>query len=774
MKQFIILLIAVLCFSCTSSEENLEIIPYPNYLIKKTGKFKVEQQTKIIIPDSSVIDVHAIAEEFSVQFRKVSGIDLSILPASQGKDATGAIVFRFNSDLDKEAYNLTITKQRVVIEASHDAGFFYAIQTIKQLFPEVIYGKELVAIEWTLPCLEIKDAPRFKYRGMHLDVARHFFNVEEVKRYIDILALHKLNTFHWHLTDDQGWRIEIKKYPKLTSIGGWRKGTVIEKKWGNYDNIAYGGFYTQEEIREVVDYAAQHFITVIPEIDLPGHMVAALASYPHLGCLDKNYEVYQDWGVSNDVLCVGKESTFDFLEGVMAEVMELFPSEYIHIGGDECPKTRWEKCPHCQRRIKELGLKTDERYTTEHYLQSYAISRIGKFLNDHGRKIIGWDELLEGGIAPNATIMSWRGIDGGIEAARQHHDVIMTSNSHFYFDYYQSLDTENEPFGFGGYVPVEKVYSFNPQPEVLNEDEQKHIIGVQANLWTEYIKTNEHLEYMLLPRLAALSEVQWTQDTQKDWKRFLNNTGHIVKIYDAMGYNYAKHIFEISSQYSVDPDKKGVLVTLETQGDTPIFYSIDGSEIISYKKPVSIDRTCIFRADVKRENMQTRSLTRSFVFNKATGCQIEMHSNPKEKFVFAGAPVLVDGLRGSLEFDSGYWLGFESDPLDVTITFPELTNITSVNIGSLINIGAWIFPPVSMEVYNVGNDNAATLIKREEFPTINEKDKDLVEMKEYGCSFSKIQAKKLRVRAEPQKSLPKWHGGKGQKAFLFIDELIIE
>lgn len=561
MKQFFIILVAVLFFSCGSSVENsYNIVPYPNSLVGKRGNFLIGKDTKIILPDNASGEVTMVANQFTSQFAIISEINLTIEPISKAINTDGAIVLSLNADLPEEAYNLTVTKKSVTIEASQGAGFFYAIQTMKQLLPAAIYGKEKLTTEWTIPCVEIKDKPRFKYRGMHLDVARHFFDVEEVKRYIDILAVHKVNTLHWHLTDDQGWRIEIKKYPELTTIGSQRKGTVIKKEWGNYDNIPYGGFYTQDEIREIVDYAAGHFITVIPEIDMPGHMVAALASYPHLGCIGKDYEVFRDWGVSEEVLCVGKESTFTFIEDVLTEVMELFPSEYIHIGGDECPKTRWEKCPHCQRKINELGLKADEKFTAEHYLQSYAISRVEKFLNRYSRKIIGWDEILEGGIAPNATIMSWRGTDGGIEAARQHHDVIMTPTSHFYFDYYQSSDTENEPFGFGGYVSVERVYSFDPIPKELTPEEQKHIIGVQANLWTEYIKDNQHLEYMLLPRLAALSEVQWMNEGQRDWKRFLNNMEHISKIYDIMGYNYGKHIFGVTGHYSINPEEKGILV----------------------------------------------------------------------------------------------------------------------------------------------------------------------------------------------------------------------
>lgn len=775
MKQFFSLFISILCFLGNPSAANsYTIVPYPNYLIEHTGEFHLNKQTKIILPDNSSEDIHMVANQFAAQLKKVSGIDLPVVSGSKNENDGQSIVFRFDENIAKEGYNLIVEQQNILIEASQGAGFFYAIQTIKQLLPVAIYENNEISAEWTIPCVEIKDVPRFGYRGMHLDVARHFFDVEEVKKYIDILSVHKVNTLHWHLTDDQGWRIEIKKYPKLTTIGSQRTGTVIKKEWGNYDNIPYGGYYTQDEIREIVDYASRHFITIIPEIDMPGHMVAALASYPHLGCIGKDYEVFRDWGVSEEVLCIGKESTFTFLEDILTEVMELFPSKYIHIGGDECPKTRWKKCPHCQQRIKELGLKTDEKYTAEHYLQSYAISRVEKFLNNHGRQIIGWDEILEGGVAPNATIMSWRGIDGGIDAARQYHDVIMTPNSHLYFDYYQSLDTDNEPFGFGGYVSVERVYSFDPIPKELNKEEQKHIIGVQANLWTEYIKSNEHLEYMLLPRLAALSEVQWINEGQRDWKRFLNNMEHISGIYDTMGYNYAKHIFGVTGHYSINPDEKGILITLETLGNAPIYYSIDEGQRILYKEPVHIANSCTFNAQVKRDNMLTQPLVKTFTFNKATGCRIEMNTQPKDKFSFAGASILVDGLRGNTDFGTGFWLGYESEPLDVIITFPDMTEISSVKAGSLLQIGAWIFPPVNMEVYVSENGQDFISVGKEEFPKIEEKDKDLIKIKEYECPFDKTFAKKIRVIINPLNTIPDWHGGKGKKAFLFIDELIVE
>ena len=379
--------------------------------------------------------------------------------------------------------------------------------------------------------------PAISYRGMHLDVGRHFFPIEFVKKYIDLLALHNMNTFHWHLTEDQGWRIEIKKYPKLTEIGAWRDRTVIGRNTEEYDNTRYGGFYTQEQAKEIVKYAGERYITVIPEVDLPGHMLAALAAYPEMGCTGGPYEVCPRWGVFEDVLCIGNEKSMQFLEDVMAEIIDIFPSKYIHIGGDEAPRTRWEKCPKCQARIRTEKLKADKNHTAEDRLQSYCMTRIEKLLNSKGRQIIGWDEILEGDVAPNATVMSWRGSAGGIKAAQLGHDVIMTPNDYCYFDYYQSEDTRHEPFAIVCFCALEKVYSLNPTAS-LTEEQAKHILGTQANLWTEYIPTSEQVEYMVLPRMAALADVQCTQLEKKDYTNFTTRLAGLIGLYRRDGLNY--------------------------------------------------------------------------------------------------------------------------------------------------------------------------------------------------------------------------------------------
>ena len=541
MKQiFTILSLALVLMSCSKevTRTDIGIIPQPASVEIYEGTFNAA---------GAAFEADALCETV---LNAISTFENNLVAASGAASGTSGSKFVFKADqsLGEEEYTIEVSAKKAVVKASGLNGFVYALESIKQLLPAEIYtGAPSAATCWCLPCLKIQDEPRFGYRGMHLDVSRHFFDANEVKKYIDIMAIHKLNVLHWHLTDDQGWRLEIKKYPQLTEHGAIRKQTIIghgrDRK--GYDNTPYGeGFYyTQDQVKEIIDYAAAKGIEIIPEIDLPGHMLAALACFPELGCTGGPYDVWGRWGIADDVLCVGKEETMKFLEDVLAEVADLFPSEYVHIGGDECPKVRWEECPHCQAKIAELGLKDDDKHKAEHYLQSYVTNRMEQFLSTKGKKIIGWDEILEGEIAPNATVMSWRGVEGGLEAVRMGHDAIMVPYTHLYLDYYQSKDTANEPLAIGGYVPVELVYSFEPFTEDMTDEEKSHILGIQANLWTEYIPTDAQLEYMLLPRMSALSEIQWCEPENKDYERFLGNMESMRKIYDILGYNYAKHIF---------------------------------------------------------------------------------------------------------------------------------------------------------------------------------------------------------------------------------------
>jgi len=513
------------------------IMPAPVSLVTSSGHFHFVEGSSIVV--SPLNDQTARAADFlATMLRNSTGMSI---PVHEGTKALRHDVFMAidaTLDLGAEGYTLDVTSDKIVITAPSAAGLFYGVQTVRQLLPPQVESKSGTndIRSFIVPKCKISDEPRFSYRGMHLDVCRHIFSVDEIKSYLDVMALNKFNTFHWHLTDDQGWRIEIKKYPELTEKGSVRKETLIGHYWAKtqkYDGTPYGGYFTQDQIREIVKYASDSFINVIPEIEMPGHALGALKAYPYLSCTGGTFEVATKWGVFPDVFCAGKETTFTFLEDVLDEVMGLFPYSYIHIGGDECPKDRWEVCPDCLKRMKDENLKN----ATE--LQSYFTKRIERYLNDHGRKIIGWDEILEGGIAPEATVMSWRGIAGGIDAARQGHDVIMTPGTHLYLDYYQSADT-TQPLAIGGYSPLEWVYSFEPLPSELTKEEQKHILGLQGNVWTEYIPTFDHLETMAFPRAFAIAETGWTPLAKKDFEDFLLRFNAQKARYDIMGVNYFK------------------------------------------------------------------------------------------------------------------------------------------------------------------------------------------------------------------------------------------
>ena len=774
MKKLLLTLAAgiVLC-SCGSHDPQIAIVPYPNHLETGRGTYRVTDRPVTCDSRTDERTQRAVVG-FAARLATVTGGTNPVTVA----DEVPASGIRFVTDesLPAEGYELNVDGEGIEVRASQFPGFLYALQSLEQLLPAAVYGTEPAPdAAWEVPCVKIADAPRFAYRGMHLDVARHFFSVDEVKRYIDVMAIHKLNTLHWHLTDDQGWRIEIKRYPELTAVGSIRKATVVRKEWGTYDGTPYGGFYTQDEIRDVVKYAADRGVTVIPEIDLPGHMLAALTAYPELGCTGGPYEVWGRWGVADDVLCPGREKTFEFLEGVLTEVMELFPSEYIHIGGDECPKVRWEKCPRCQAKIRQLGLKDDGEHTAEHYLQSYVTDRIGKFLAQHGRRIIGWDEILEGRAPSDAVVMSWRGSEGGIAAAKLGHDVIMTPNSHFYFDYYQSLDTDAEPFGIGGYIPMEQVYSYDPAFPELTPEQQKHILGVQANLWTEYVLSDEHLEYMLLPRLAALSEVQWCLPETKDWNRFIGSF-RMDEIYSQMGYEFAKHIFGVTASYAVDPETGGVVMTLTTQGGAPIRYTLDGSDPTAssplYKAPVTIGESCTFKAAALREGMQTPVYARKFDFNKATGRRIALNAAPTLKYTYGGASLLVDGYRGGPVYSNGAWIGFLNEPLDVTIDMQGAKPYSAVTVESLVEKGEWVFPPSSVGVYLSDDGSEFTEAALMSVPQETAGSPDGV--KPFKVLFPETSARYLRVVARTVDPIPAWHGAAGQKAHMFVDEIIVE
>ena len=543
MRSIIFIALSVLVLSCSNkyqevlnSENDYQIIPKPKELTITKGRFLLSSNTVII----NSANLNQEAKYLADMLNSISGIKITL--KSSGSKNTNIKLKIDNSIKNNEGYKLSIKYNAIVISGKTNIGVFYGIQTLRQLLPAEIENIGNEISELTIPAVKIIDSPRYKYRGMHLDVGRHFFSVAFIKKYLDLIAMHKMNSFHWHLTEDQGWRIEIKKYPKLTEIGGFRKGTAIGLAGTKnapyiYDDVPYGGFYTQEEIKDIVAYAKARHITVIPEIELPGHSSAALAAYPQFGNTKGPYEVAKRWGIFNETFAPTEE-TFSFLEDILKEVMELFPSKFIHIGGDEVIKKEWKESSYAQKVIKREKLKN------ENELQSYFIRRIEKFLNANNRKIIGWDEILEGGIAPNATVMSWRGVEGGIAAAKQHHTVIMTPGTHCYFDYYQVGEEGQKKEALTGskrYTTVEKVYSYEPTPSVLNAEERKYILGAQGNVWTEYMPTWNLVEYNVLPRMTALSEVVWSTKKNRNWEDFHKRLKQMVKRYDALGYNYAKH-----------------------------------------------------------------------------------------------------------------------------------------------------------------------------------------------------------------------------------------
>ena len=516
-----------LFMAAAGTTANYNVIPLPQQIsLTAKAPFVLNAATPIVYPEGNA-DMQRNADFLAGYINDNTGLQLQTT-AAKGKNAIRLVIDK--KAAQAEGYTISVTAKEVLISGSTPQGVFYGIQTLRKSLP---VGKDIAQVE--LPAAIIKDAPRFGYRGMHLDCGRHFFPISFVKKYIDLLAMHNMNTFHWHLTEDQGWRIEMKKYPRLTDFGSKRTETVMGRNSDVYDGTPYGGYYTQDEAREIVKYAADRYITVIPEIDMPGHMQAALACYPELGCTGGPYDVRRRWGISDEVLCLGNEQTYDFCENVLDELMQIFPSKIVHIGGDEAPHRRWEQCPKCKAKMAELGIDVKK-------LQGYFTNRIEKFVNSKGRRILGWDEILDGDINQSAMVMSWRGLEPGIKAAHKGHDVIMSPVDYAYFDYYQVKDTQREPLSIGGFLPVEKVYSYDPLPNDVAPEVQKHILGVQANLWTEYIDNENFAEYMVLPRMSALAEVQWS-NAKKDFEAFKNRLTRFTEMYDLYHLTYAKYLW---------------------------------------------------------------------------------------------------------------------------------------------------------------------------------------------------------------------------------------
>lgn len=754
-KKFLFLLLLI--FTTVFSQNQLPIIPQPKSIVLGEGSFVLNNKT-VIQSEEDSFEAKYLQEIIKQQL----GFDLKIVTSTK---AHSRIIFA-NKIIEKkksfkEWYTLSISKNDVIITATEAHGIFYGIQTLSQLLP-IEKSSEV-----KLPCLTITDEPNYSWRGMHLDCARHFFPKEFIKKYIDYLAQYKMNTFHWHLTDDQGWRIEIKKYPKLTEVGAWRNGSMI----GHYtdqkfDDKRYGGFYTQDDIKEIVTYANQRHITIVPEIEMPGHAMAALAAYPEYSCTGGPFEVGKTWGVLDDVFCP-KEDTFTFLENILTEVIDLFPSKYIHIGGDESPKVRWKVCPNCQKRIKEENLKD------EHELQSYFIQRIEKFVNTKGRKIIGWDEILEGGLAPNAAVMSWRGTEGGIAAAKQNHFVVMSPGSHCYFDHYQG-EPKNGPIAFGGYTTVEKVYSFNPTPKELSSEEAKYILGAQANLWTEYIETPSHVEYMIFPRMLALSEVLWGTSNPEKYSDFQNRVLQHFDIFDKKGINYSKSIFEITTKALPANNNNGILFELKTATNTNgIRYTTDGSNpnlsSKEYSNPLEITKSQTIKAALFENGKQkSATIEQKFYSSNALGKKITLVNQPHENYSIGGAFTLVDGIIGNRSKFGRDWLGFSGKDLNATIDLGKSEVINKVTLCVLESQGSWIYYPKEITVL-ISNDGQkfenATKLSLSEIQDVR------------GEVILDVEGKKARYIKIIATNLGKIQDGKpgaGSDAWLFVDEIGVE
>lgn len=752
------LLLLFLITSVGYTQTTLQLIPQPKEIQQQTGNFVLNNSTFFLVND---VDNNEVAL-FNAYIQSKYEYELKVLTNS--KNATNSISIQVENPKDSisEKYELIVTPKQITIKSIGNAGVFYAFQTLMQLLPVAKFK------EAQIPCLTIIDEPKFKWRGMHLDVSRHFFSVDFVKKYIDYLAMYKMNTFHWHLTDDQGWRIEILKYPLLTQLGSIRyKSMIGHFSEHRFDDKIYKGFYTQDEIKDVVAYAQKRHVTIIPEIEMPGHSLAALAAYPQYSCTGARVKVATQWGSFDDVLCPGKEETFQFVQEILDEIMVLFPSKYIHIGGDECSKVRWKTCPNCQAYMRQEGMQDE----TE--LQSYFIRRIEFFLNYYGKKLIGWDEILEGGLAPNATVMSWRGTEGGITAAKDNHDVVMSPGSHCYFDHYQG-DPKNEPIAIGGYTTVEKVYSFNPIPTELTPEKGKHILGAQGNVWTEYINTPAEVEYMAMPRMAALAEVVWGTSKPNDYVNFQSRLIKHFDLLDEMNVNYSKSIFQITTSVSPSKNGNGIEVSLKSAyGTKGIHYTTNGDLPFvtsnEYVNPIIITESSTLKAGYFDDGLLKSAITeQAFFITQSTGKAIILVTEPHQSYAIGGKSTLVDGVRGDMQKYSRDWLGFLGNDLNATIDLGTQKSISKVTIDVLYSDGSWIHYPKNIEVL-VSNDGvnfkSVKLVSNAEIVT----KKGMVDM-----SFPTENVKFVKVIAQKIDKIPDGLPGAGSNAWLFVDEIMVE
>lgn len=760
------------------AQQVLPLAPYPNrvmvgaekFILPNTLTFFIEGEPKENLSLSQLLQ-QDFKQAWNVHIKQVDNTAEALLHIS----------LKGNKQTEKPGYEMRVSSNAISIRAANHEGVFYASRTLLQLLQKNATGN------WECPTVFIDDYPRFSYRGMHLDVGRHFFPVSVIKQYIDWLAYHKLNKFHWHLTEDQGWRIEIKQFPLLTSVGAWRHGTLIGRYPGKgNDNTPHGGFYTQQEISEVVEYAQQRFIEVIPEIEMPGHSSAAIAAYPWLSCfpnqptaipahmisqrsIDNQKEgtiklVQETWGVFDDVFCAGNDSTFVFLEKVIDEVGALFPSKYFHIGGDECPKTHWKKCARCQQRIKTLQLKD------EHELQSYFVKRIEDYLAKKGKVLIGWDEILEGGLAPNAIVMSWRGESGGIEAAKQRHEVIMTPGNPVYFDHSQS---ENEDsVTIGGYNPLEKVYRYDPVPQALAGQFDSYVLGTQANVWTEYMDNPSKIQYMIFPRIAALSEVGWTLPAQKDWTAFEKRLPVLFDRYKQWKVQVSPAYYDITATVLPNADNSGIELSLQTKAPGTMLQWGSNNTMSPYLHPIPITRSGLVMAQTVETNsgLLKSRYQQHFHLHKATGKKISLTTPAAKSYPGDGAFTLVNGIKANKGYSrTRDYLGFSGSNAEALIDLGQRTEISKIEVSYLQQASSWIYPPSTIETFGSVDGKqftklGATLLDKADFTKNEMRTKELNISGKYRF---------IKVLVTNYGSIPTGQAGEGKAAWLFLDEIAV-
>ena len=757
------------CIATISSAQQLNIIPQPVSVETKPGKFTITKKTVIAASDD---EDRKTANLFNDYLQQVYGFKLDI-DKQKGKNYIRIGTKRFIQAPDKDAYSLTVTPDGVTISGDTYNGTFYGMQTLIQLLPAE------KTTTFNIPLVNINDYPRFAYRGMHLDVGRHFFPVSFVKKYIDYLALHKMNYFHWHLTEDQGWRIEIKKYPRLTEVGAYRNGTIIGRYPGiANDNQHYGGFYTQDEVKDIVQYASDRHITVIPEIEMPGHSSAAIAAYPWLSCFPNEKTVIpahpseasqkaggklvqESWGVYDDIFCAGKDSTFQFLQDVLDEVIPLFPAKYIHVGGDESPKTNWKRCPLCQKRIK------DEHLKDEHALQSYFIQRMEKYINSKGKTLIGWDEILEGGLAPNAVVMSWRGEEGGIAAAKDNHQVIMTPGEYVYLDHSQSQNEDSVTIG--GYLPLEKTYSYEPIPAALPASQAQYVLGAQGNVWTEYMAYPSKVEYMIFPRMSALSEVLWSPKEKRNWNEFERKLPTLFKRYDLWNAHFSTAYYDLKTSLTPAPDNNGLQLKLDTKDKNgKLTYGISGQHLQkNYTKPVVITKSGTVTAMYQNRNNITTTVTLNINFNKATGKKITLKTEPSKNYPGDGGFTLVNGIQNTKGLSKGKeFLGWNGGDCDATIDLGKTQSISNVTVHTLQQEGSWIYAPQSAEVFVSKDGQTFTSISNTTSYTPTSGSNGVMKL-----DFTPTEARYIRVLVKNAGVIPDSKPGASNRAWLFVDEI---